>query len=193
MIKLTNNKSKIPNFVIYGSEKIKGAFIKGIADSDGSVDDTRNRRQIVITQKDTKQLEAFKNLFLSLFIQSEIYEKTNNSSHLVISLLRNLKRFNEIVGFSIAYKKEKLEKGIDYLEKTNKSNFYWESLQKRINSIESSEKIATEMCLKPGTFRSWISGRRLPRQIKKDIAYGWVPENYENLRKRFKFLPKVMK
>lgn len=191
IIKLTNNMSKIPNFVLNGNKNVKGAFIRGFADSEGSVDVTNNRHQIVITQKGTKRLESLQNLLLSLSIQSKIYKKSSNANHLVVSLLRNLKKFKEIVGFSIAYKNQKLKEAIDYLEKINVSDLYWKVLRSRINADKSSQKLANKLGLKPATFRSWVTNRRVPRQIKKDLEYNLVPKDYESLRRRFRVLPKV--
>jgi len=182
--------SKIPSFVCRGNKGVRGAFIRGFADSEGSVDDTNNRHQIVITQKGTERLESVRKLLSNLSIQSKIYKKKSDSNHLVISLFENLKKFENIIGFSINYKKQKLRTAVEFLGEINLSNLYWEALRRRIKSDKSSERLAKELGLKFGTFKSWISSRRIPRQIKKDIEFGKVPKDYKILRDHFKFLPK---
>lgn len=188
--KLTKNKSVIPIFVTNDNKEIKGAFLRGFADSEGCVDTTNNRHQIVISQKNIKLMRDVKSLLWSLLIQSKIYKKENDQEHLVISLLRNVRLFNKFVGFSIPYKIRKLRDTVNYLEKIDVSGFYWDSLRKNIDG-KSTREIALDKGIKYRTVLSWLNNRRIPRQIKKDIEYCYIPNDYEILRKHFKFLPKI--
>jgi len=190
--KLTDGGSKIPSFIINGNDRLKASFLKGFADAEGSIDDTNHKHQIVITQKNRELLEKIQELLLSLRIQSKIYKKTNNPDQLVISIIRNLKKFNKLIGFSINYKKKKLQSIINYLEKLNTHpEIYWGVLHEWKNKTTTQTKLAKKFGLKEGTLKSWLKGRRIPNQIKKDLNYGWVPKNYSEFRRYFKFLPKV--
>jgi len=189
---LTKELKEIPDFVINGNRRIKACFIKGFADAEGCVDDTSNRRQIVITQDNTKILERINKLLLELGIQSTIYHKTNNPDQLVISLLRNLKRYKNLVNFTISYKKKKLIEAIKYLQKcTYDTSIYWNCLKKWVNKKTSFRSLARNLDINWGTIRTWIKGIKIPRQIRKDFTYGIVPNDYERLRKNFSFLPKI--
>jgi len=189
---LTKNLKEIPTFIINGNQRIKANFIKGFADAEGSMDDSGNKRQIVITQDNTKILEGIQELLLDLGIQSTIYHKTNNSDQLVISLLRNLKKYMHLINFTISYKKRKLANAIKYLKKcTYDTNIYWSCLRRYIDKENSFRSLARDFDISWGIARAWIRGARIPRQIKKDFEYGIVPKDYEGLRKTLSFLPKI--
>jgi intein/homing endonuclease len=189
---LTKDLKEIPNFIMNSNPKIKASFIRGFADAEGSFDDSGNRRQIVITQDNTRILEAIHKLLLDLGIQNTIYHKTNNPDQLVISLLRNLRKYKNLVGFTIDYKKQKLVNAIKYLQKcTYDTDIYWNCLRKWKNKKTSFRGLAHILNINWGTIRVWIKGIKMPRQIRKDIAYGFVPKDYETLRRKFSFLPKI--
>jgi len=190
--RITKNDSDIHFFVMNGSNEIKANFIKGFADAEGCVDLSCNKYQIVIAQKNIKMLKKIQRLLLDLKIQSKIYRKGDNNDHLVISLYENLKRYRELIGFSISYKKDKLEMAINYLEKLNiPTSLYWNSLRNWVSYNNSLNSSAKELDLKWGTFRSWVKGEKMPNKIKKDIEFGWVPEDYDTLRKYYQFLHKI--
>lgn len=191
---LTEDLKEVPNFVMDGSQKIKAGFIKGFSDAEGCFDDSHNKRQIVITQKDTKILERIQKLLLDLKIQSIIYRKTKNPDQLVISLLRNLRRYKDMISFDIGYKEKKLRKAIEYLDNyAYDTNAYWNCLRKWEEYETSFRNLARILNIKWGTIRSWIRGVRMPRQIKKDIQYKDVPKDYGKLQREFSFLPKISK
>jgi len=72
---LIKNNKKIPEFVLKGTDNIKARFIRGFVDAEGSMDVIYNRRQIVITQKDTGLLEDIQKVLLSIGIQSKLIKK----------------------------------------------------------------------------------------------------------------------
>jgi hypothetical protein len=190
--RFTKNNSDIPFFVMNGNNEIKANFIKGFADAEGCVDLNYNKHQIVIVQKNIKILKKIQKLLLDLKIQSKIYRKKDKNDHLVISLYENLKRFKELIGFSIDYKREKLKTAVNYLEKFNiPVILYWNSLRVWISSNNSQNSSAKELGLNWGTFRSWVKGEKMPNKIKKDIELGWVPEDYDTLREHYQFLPEI--
>ena len=57
-----------------------------------------------------------------------------------------------------------------------------------MKSIRSSAK---EMQMHWETYRSWIYGVKTPCQIKKDIKFSIVPNDYKELRKKYDFLPEI--
>ncbi len=191
--KLTNHNKEIPEFVLKGDNKIKAKFLKGFFDSEASVDVIYNRRQIVLTQSNKKMLLQIKSLLYDLEIQSKYLKKNFGSNKLIISLLENLEKYYNLIGFSIKYKQEKLKKAIDYLKKckAHEKEKYWEVLRHWLDSKNSLRNSAKEMNMSWETYRTWIYGRKMPCQIKKDVEYGLVPEDYDKLREQYEFLPLV--
>lgn len=189
---LISNKS-VPKFILDGSIKIKSRFIRGFSDAEGCVDCTNNRRQIVITQLNLKFLKILQEMLLGVGIQSKLALKKNNCPQLIISLLENLQKYNNLIGFSIGYKQRKLEDAIDYLKKykAHDKDKYWQILRHWLVSRKSLRGSAKELNISWETYRTWVYGMKMPCQIKKDIEVGWIPTNYEKLRKSYRFLPKI--
>lgn len=192
--KLTNHNKEIPEFVLKGDNKIKARFLKGFFDSEGSVDVIYNRRQIVLTQDNKKMLLQIKSLLFDLGIQSKYFKKNFGSDKVIISLLENLEKYYNLIGFSIKYKQEKLKQAVYYLKKckAHEKEKYWEVLRHWLASQRSLRSSAKEMNMHWETYRSWIYGMKMPCQIKMDIGYGLVPEDYEKLREQYEFLPLVI-
>lgn len=193
MIGLTNNNKIIPKFILRGDSSIKARFLRGFFDAEGSVDVIYNRRQIVLTQNNKKMLLQIKSLLSDIRIQSTFVEKNSGSDKLIISLLENLEKFCNLVGFSIRYKQEKLKIAIEYLRKYKAygKEKYWDVLRHWFASKKSLRGSAKEMCMNWETYRSWIYGMKMPCQIKKDIEYNIVPKDYGKLRQRYTFLPRL--
>lgn len=194
IIKLTANNKVIPQHIFLGTEEIKARFIRGFSDSEGSVDNLYNRRQIVITQKNLEVLEGLQKLLLDLGITSTIYIKKYDSNKLIISLLDNLKTYSQKVGFSISYKKDALEKIIKYLEErgiSSNEELYWKVLMYELTRKESLRKAAKNFNISVETYRSWIQGKKIPNKIKQNLALSFVPENYETIQEQYLFLPVI--
>ena len=193
LAKLTKNNAQIPEFVLKGDKNIKARFIRGFSDSEGSVDVIYNRRQIVITQADTALLEKIKRLLWDIGIQSKVLRKKFGSDKLIISLLENLEKYQELVGFSIGYKSKKLAEAVEYLKKCKSydKQQYWGALRYNLNCRKSLRAAARDLNIVWETYRSWIYGRKMPMQIKRNIEFGLVPEDYEDLREQYSFLPIV--
>ncbi len=193
LINLTRNNKEIPDFILKGDKFIKARFIRGFSDAEGSVDVIYNRRQIVITQNNVSLLKQIKQLLLDIGIQSKVVIKKFGSAKLIISLLRNLELYQEYIGFAISYKRKKLSEAIAYLRncKAHDSEKYWDVLRHYLHSGKSLRGSAKELGMHWETYRSWIYGMKTPCQIKKNIEYGWVPEDYEDLREQYDFLPLI--
>lgn len=190
IINLTNHNKKIPKFILKRDNKIKARFVRGFFDSEGSMDVIYNRRQIVLTQKNKEILLQIKSLLHNLGIQSKYFEKRTGGDKLVISLLENLEKYYKLIGFSIKYKQEKLKEAIEYLRKckAHDKEKYWEALRQWLVSKKSLRSSAKEVNMHWETYRSWVYGMKMPCQIKKDIGVGWIPNDYKDLRKKYKFL-----
>ena len=189
--KLTNHNKIIPEFIFKGDNNIKARFLRGFFDSEGSMDVIYNRRQVVLTQNNEKMLLQIKSLLLDLGIQNKYVKKNFGSDKLIISLLENLEKYCNLIGFSIKYKQEKLEEAINYLRKckTHEKEKYWEILRHWLSSKKSLRGSAKEMNMSWETYRTWVYGMKMPCQIKYDIEYGIVPEDYDKLMEQYEFLP----
>lgn len=190
---LTKNNKKIPNFIFNGNKKVKARFLRGFFDSEGSMDVIYNRRQIVLTQNNKEMLLQIKSLLFDLGIQSKYVQKRVGSDKLIISLLENLKKYYQLIGFSIGYKQENLKQAIKYLEKckAHDKEKYWEVLRHWQNENKSLRSSAKEKAMHWETYRSWVYGMKMPCQIKKDIEFSIIPSDYSELRKHYLFLPQV--
>ena len=188
---LTNNNKEIPGFVLKGDNKIKARFLRGFFDAEGSMDVIYNRRQIVLTQNNKKMLLQIKSLLWNIRIQSKYIKKNTGSDKIIISLLENLEKYYNLIGFSIKYKQEKLKEAVNYLKKckAHEKEKYWEVLRHWLITKKSLRKSAKENFMNWETYRSWVYGMKMPCQIKKDIEFGLVPKDYEKLKERFTFLP----
>lgn len=191
IIELTRHNKEIPDFVLNGNIEIKARYLRGFFDSEGSVDVIYNRRQIVLTQKSAKILLQIKSLLKEVGIQSKYVKKRIGSDKLIISLLRNLRKYRDLIGFAIGYKQKHLEKAVIYLEsvKAHDTDKYWSVLRHWLYTKDSLRGSAKEMLINWETYRSWIHGMKMPCQIKKDIEYGIIPEDYSDLREKYPFLP----
>lgn len=192
---LTKGNKEIPDFVLSGDNNIKARFLRGFFDSEGSVDLIENRRQIVLTQNNEKMLLQIKSLLGDLEIQSKYVKKRIGSDKLIISLLENLEKYYNLIGFSIGYKQQKLKEAIDYLNfyKPHDKEKYWQVLRHWSNSQKSLRGSAKEMGMNWETYRTWIYGIKMPCQIKMDLEYGLTPKDYEILIKEYSFLPRTDK
>ena len=190
---LTKNNKEISEFILQGDKNIKARFIRGFVDAEGNVDVIYNRRQIVITQLDVETLKISQKFLLDVGIQSTLIIKKVGCPQLIISLLENLQKYRDLIGFSIGYKQKKLEEAIDYLkkDKAHDKEKYWQVLRHWKLNDKSIRGSAKEFNMNWETYRSWIYGRKMPCQIKKDIEVGWVPDDYEKLRQNYNFLPKT--
>jgi intein/homing endonuclease len=193
IINLTKRNKEIPEFVLNGTNEIKARFLRGFFDSEGSFDTIYNRRQIVLTQNNQKMLLQIQKLLFDINIQSKYVTKRTGSDKLIISLLENLKKYGCLVGFAIEYKREKLREAISYLEKCkpHDKEKYWDVLRHWLNTKKSLRGSAKERLINWETYRSWVYGMKIPCQIKKDIEWGLVPEDYDILREKYSFLPKI--
>lgn len=195
IINLTNDNKEIPEFILEGNNKIKARFLRGFFDSEGSVDLIKNRRQIVLTQNNERLLLQIKSLLFDLEIQSKYVKKKIGSDKLIISLLENLEKYYNLIGFSIVYKQQKLKEAVNYLKfyKPHDKEKYWKVLRHWLNSKKSPRASAKEMNMNWETYRSWVYGMKIPCQIKMDIEYGLIPTDYGTLIKEYSFLSKVDK
>jgi len=193
IIDLTKRNKEIPEFVLLGTQDVKARLLRGFFDSEGSVDTIYNRRQIVLTQNNQKMLLQIKTLLFDVGIQSKYVKKRIGSDKLIISLLENLKKYYYLIGFSIKYKQDKLNEAISYLSKckAHEKEKYWEVLRHWLNSKKSLRISAKEKSMCWETYRSWVYGMKMPCQIKKDIEWKLVPEDYELLKSKYSFLPSL--
>lgn len=132
-------------------------------------------------------------MLLDIRIQSRLSIKKNNCPQLIISLLENLEKYHNLIGFSIGYKQKKLEEAIEYLKKAkaHDKEKYWQVLRHWKSNGKSLRGSVKEFNMHWETYRSWVYGMKMPCQIKKDIEVGWVPKDYEELRKSYTFLSHV--
>jgi len=115
---------------------VKSSFLKGFVDSEGhmSFDKKSSRRLIAISNNDFKLIRLVQRLLKSLGIETRRYLKrvkgeqrhyngvdftvNKNQYSVRISTKSNLERFNELIGFSIKRKQNKLDMALTSYAKT---------------------------------------------------------------------------
>lgn len=104
--------SLVEKIEIFSSDdSIKSAFIRGFADSEGSVSKSKNR--IALYSSNLVGLQDVLALLQELEINGKIY--ANKRAYVIlISGLDNLQRFQEKINFTIKRKKERLERLLKY-------------------------------------------------------------------------------
>jgi ribonucleoside-diphosphate reductase alpha chain len=149
------NKTITPTMEMSSSDFYRG-FLRGFFDADGSVQGHRNKGVSVrLSQSDLQRLEVVQRMLLRLGIVSNLYRnrkpaketmlpdgkgghspyRTKPQHELVISK-ENLKRFNDLIGFSHTVKAEKLGRMLhDY-----NREIYRERFVARVESISPEDK-----------------------------------------------------
>jgi len=153
------------------SEKIKCSFIKGFSDAEGTID--RTARRIRIYNSDKNLIDTIMELLEEVGIEnrvfkreSEIHKFPDGREQMVkpvyaiyISRSRNLKIFNEKIGFSIGRKQNVLRDSLDSLrifpQKWNQKDIELLKLKfsRDIPAYELSRKIAPGMNREPDAVR----------------------------------------
>jgi ribonucleoside-diphosphate reductase alpha chain len=149
------NKSITPTIEMSSSEFYKG-FLRGFFDADGSVQGSRNKGiSIRLSQSDLQRLEVVQRMLLRLGIVTTLYKNRNpgketilpdgkgghskyrtKPQHELVISNENLKRFNDLIGFSHTVKANKLGRMLnEYKRKLNRERFIV-----RVESISMENK-----------------------------------------------------
>jgi intein/homing endonuclease len=140
-------KDKVIPEIVMGSNSInKAALIAGLWDTDGSTR-SRNLRYVTISKILADQLQT---LLISLGIVSSINKQVNsadNWSYTVTICGTNIPKFRELIPLASSYKRESLDKAIEGLSKTGKTNVdfipYGSEISSQVrNAIPSHKGIA---------------------------------------------------
>ncbi|MFH1682568.1 MAG: LAGLIDADG family homing endonuclease [Candidatus Woesearchaeota archaeon] len=103
----------VPEEIKMASPEIQAMFIKGFADSEGSVKNRHRNREIVLTSGNSRGIKAIQKLLLDTFKINAYLVKRNDTVFLLyISDYKSLDLFQKNIGFIIKRKQEKLEAGL---------------------------------------------------------------------------------
>ena len=103
---------RVPEKVKEASHDVQTMFIRGFADSEGSVKNRHRNREITLSSGNPSGLSQIKDLLKNININSYILKRPNNVVNLYISDYNSLKIFSDVVGFTIKRKQNKLEAGL---------------------------------------------------------------------------------
>src|SRR5579884_1258038 len=113
-------QKRVPEVIFQASAKIKGAFLRGLFDTDGSAG-KGSCRACRLTTCSLPLARDVQNLFLSVGIVSQVTRSGPNAYHLSISGT-SLPVFQAVVGFSVAYKASRLAELVRLAQTRYKTN-----------------------------------------------------------------------
>jgi len=111
----------IPNQVTNASKEIQASFIKGFADSEGSVRFRKSQSEITLCSGNRKGLEEIRVVLEKNFnIHTYLRENGSGVPILAITKYNLLKRFYDEIGFVIQRKQNNLKKALESYRRVNK-------------------------------------------------------------------------
>jgi len=166
---------KIPKVILNGNKIIKSAFLKGFADSEGSVNKTSN--YICLYSSNYKGIKGISKLLHSLGIYCSIRKRTKFSKNsyaiipqyeLYVSYLNGMKKFANLINFNVKVKKDKLSKIINRkLERIPHNEKEYMRVLKLKNLGYNLKKITNETKLPKSTIYFWVNNITKPRIVSK--------------------------
>lgn len=109
---------EMPRAIKESSKEIQAMFIRGFADSEGSVKNRHRNRELILCSGNLRGLkEVRKLLWASFRINSYFVKRKTNTFVITTSDYNSLKRFHDNIGFTIRRKAEKLCAGLDYYKR----------------------------------------------------------------------------
>ncbi|WP_435124571.1 LAGLIDADG family homing endonuclease [Halobaculum sp. D14] len=150
---LTEEKLRIPDAVMRGSEEMARAFLRALFTADGGVQGTQEKGNSVrLTSTSTSLLKEAQQLLLNFGIASKIYEERHEAGeqempdgtgdtamyerqadHDLVVAKDNLVRFREEIGFLLDSKNEALDERLDDYDRGP----YAERFEATVESVES--------------------------------------------------------
>jgi DNA endonuclease len=104
---------KVPNAIQQASITIKASFLRGFADSEGSVKNRPRNRELYLCSGNHFALKQIKNLLTNSFgIKAAMSKRKNNVYILRTSDYLSLNKFYKEIGFTIERKQKKLKAGL---------------------------------------------------------------------------------
>ncbi|MDM7274813.1 MAG: LAGLIDADG family homing endonuclease [Thermoprotei archaeon] len=134
----------VPRWVLLSPKTVSAAFLRGLFEGDGTVEDRPRYTGVRLKSKSRKLLEGVQILLLRHGIISSIYESTSKDKRykktykgyvLVIRGLDELKKFKEEIGFISRQKNEKLDRAIARRKRKSPRKEEWDIVKsvKRIH------------------------------------------------------------
>ena len=103
----------VPRQILNSSQEIQAQFIKGFADSEGSVKNRHRNREIILCSGNYKGIKDIQRILINTFGMNSYYSIRKNGVHiLATSDYRSLKIFYDEIGFIIKRKMSNLEQGL---------------------------------------------------------------------------------
>lgn len=104
---------EVPEQIKEASKEIQAMFIKGFADSEGSVKNRHRNRELILCSGNRASLMEIQEILLKTFeIKSSLRKLKNNVFVLNTSDYKSLKIFYDQIGFVIKRKQDKLRAGL---------------------------------------------------------------------------------
>ncbi len=136
----TSFKSKewsVPNKILNNSKEIQAAFIKGFADSEGSVRFRKGQSEITLCSGNRKSLEMVKGILKNNFKINSYSGKRNSSTQvIVVTKYVCLKKFHDEIGFIIKRKQDRLEQALNSYKRKGIKRYPKEIKLKAINMLK---------------------------------------------------------
>jgi hypothetical protein len=190
-VKYEERKSmwRVPREIVNTTNKeIKGAFLRGLFDSEGSV--AIRARQIELINTCEEGLKQVQKLLATLGIQSSIIHRSATFD-LMIHGTENFRLYKEGVGFTIKRKQEKLEKICQNRSIKHDADTYWFILECYSYGVRRPIKISKITGVSPTTILDWVNGKKIPPEAKFAIKTNKLPKKWKWLKLKYPFLKEV--
>jgi len=156
----------VPNVIKNGERNIKSVFLRGLFDSEGSVDFFKNTKRVTLRVVNKKGLKETQNLLSTLNIRSTL-GKSSNTFCLRICGLKNLKMFRKRVGFLLSHKSKKLKKLVDSYKNPEHSPDEYFYIMELFRIGLDVKEISDFTNIPLQTIRSWKYKTRIPKSVRK--------------------------
>lgn len=130
----------VPEQIIAASKDIQASFIRGFADSEGSVKNRHRNREIILCSGNIQGLDDIRKMLLETFGINSYYNRRKNSVFVIaIGDYRSLDIFRNEIGFIIRSKQEKLEAGLAYYKRKGLRKYSLETKQRALEMLQEGK------------------------------------------------------
>ena len=130
----------VPEVIKLASKDIQSSFIRGFADSEGSVKNRHRNRELTLCSGNFEGLEGVRQMLLSTFGINSYYIKRKTSVFVIaISDYRSLEKFRNEIGFIIKRKQEKLEAGLAHYKRKGIRRYSSEIKQQALKMLQEGK------------------------------------------------------
>ena len=162
---------EVPQEILSASKELQAQFVKGFADSEGSVKNRHRNRELTLCSGNFEGLEGIRQILLSTFGINSHYTKRKTSVFVItISDYCSLETFQNEIGFIIKRKQEKLEAGLAYYKRKGIRKYPSEMKQQALKMLQEGKthvEIGKILGTSYANIHDWDKADQDPEYYKK--------------------------